>query len=172
MLRGDLENIVGKALKKNPQERYASVREFAEDLQRYLDDEPVLARPDSTWYRVRKFMARHRLPVAIAAIALLAVLATAVFAMSKAISRVGAGSCARAVLSRRGGRELPVHPDHRRARSGQARDRQRHARAERVPRELEYRDNPEDRAAVVAMLAQYYQTSGDVQRAERMLRQA
>src|SRR5215475_3589011 len=59
-LRGDLDTILAKALKKNPQERYASTRLFAEDLQRYLHHEPISARPDAMGYRARKFVRRHR----------------------------------------------------------------------------------------------------------------
>ena len=77
VLRGDLDNIVAKALQKNPQERYASVREFADDLKRYLHDEPVLARADSAFYRVRKFVVRNRLPVILGGTALAAILAIA-----------------------------------------------------------------------------------------------
>jgi serine/threonine-protein kinase len=84
VLRGDLDNIVAKALKKTPQERYASVKEFSDDLQRYLNNEPVLARADNTWYRVRKFVARNRLPVAIGATALAAVLVSAAVALFEA----------------------------------------------------------------------------------------
>jgi serine/threonine protein kinase/Tfp pilus assembly protein PilF len=58
-LRGDLEIIVAKALKKRPEERYASVMALAEDLRRYLAEEPILARPDSLVYRTRKFMRRN-----------------------------------------------------------------------------------------------------------------
>jgi eukaryotic-like serine/threonine-protein kinase len=60
LLRGDLDTIVGKALKKNPQERYASIKALADDLQRYLRDEPIGARPDAIVYRARKFVRRHR----------------------------------------------------------------------------------------------------------------
>ena len=63
-LRGDLDAILNKALKKRPEERYATVVAFAEDLQRHLDGHAVLARPDSRWYVARKFVARHRIPVA------------------------------------------------------------------------------------------------------------
>jgi tetratricopeptide (TPR) repeat protein len=63
-LRGDLDAILNKALKKRPEERYATVVAFAEDLQRHLDGHAVLARPDSHWYVARKFVARHRVPVA------------------------------------------------------------------------------------------------------------
>ncbi len=72
LFRGDLDNIVANALKKNPLERYASVKEFADDLRRYLHDEPVLARADNVGYRARKFIARNRLPVGIGAAALAA----------------------------------------------------------------------------------------------------
>ena len=59
-LEGDLETIVAKALKKDPRERYASVAELADDLKRYVDNQPISARPDSMGYRVRKFGRRHR----------------------------------------------------------------------------------------------------------------
>jgi serine/threonine protein kinase len=69
-LRGDLDTIVGKALKKNPQERYASVTGFADDLQRYLKHEPITARPDTLAYRSAKFLRRNRAVVTLTAIAL------------------------------------------------------------------------------------------------------
>jgi serine/threonine protein kinase len=69
-LRGDLDTIVGKALKKNPPERYASVTGFAEDLQRYLKHEPISARPDTLAYRTAKFLRRNRTVVTLTATAL------------------------------------------------------------------------------------------------------
>jgi serine/threonine protein kinase/tetratricopeptide (TPR) repeat protein len=68
-LRGDLETIVGKALKKNPAERYTSVAEFADDLRRYVGHEPIHARPDTVRYRTRKFVRRHRRMIGAAAVA-------------------------------------------------------------------------------------------------------
>lgn len=62
-LRGDLETIVAKALKKPPAERYATVQELRDDLQRHLDDQPVSAQPDTFGYRTRKFVQRHRAQV-------------------------------------------------------------------------------------------------------------
>ena len=59
-LRGDLDNIVLKALKKAPEERYPSAEQLSEDLRRYLRGFPVAARPDTTGYRVRKFAQRHK----------------------------------------------------------------------------------------------------------------
>jgi serine/threonine protein kinase len=59
-LQGDLDNILGKALKKAPDERYASVGAFADDLKRYLTHEPVKAHADTMTYRMTKFVRRHR----------------------------------------------------------------------------------------------------------------
>jgi serine/threonine protein kinase len=75
-LRGDLDTIVGKMMKKNPSERYGSVTALADDLSRYLNKQPISARPDSFWYRARKFVARNRVPVALGASALFLVIAS------------------------------------------------------------------------------------------------
>lgn len=74
-LRGDLDNILAKALKKRGAERYPTVTAFADELRRYLDHEPVGARADSLPYRARKFVRRHRLAVGAASVTLLALLA-------------------------------------------------------------------------------------------------
>ncbi|MCE4557077.1 serine/threonine-protein kinase [Roseateles cellulosilyticus] len=66
-LRGDLDNIVGKALKKDAAERYPTSAAFAEDLRRYLNDEPVSAHADSFGYRAKKFLRRRRREVALGA---------------------------------------------------------------------------------------------------------
>jgi eukaryotic-like serine/threonine-protein kinase len=63
-LRGDLDNIVLKALRKEPERRYVSVEQFAEDIRRYLEGMPVSAAPDSFHYRFNKFIRRHELGVA------------------------------------------------------------------------------------------------------------
>ncbi|HYJ42629.1 MAG TPA: serine/threonine-protein kinase [Steroidobacteraceae bacterium] len=60
-LRGDLDTIVLKALKKKPGERYATVHALADDIGRFLDGHPVLARPDSWTYRTSRLLRRHRL---------------------------------------------------------------------------------------------------------------
>jgi serine/threonine-protein kinase len=74
-LRGELDTIVTKALKKEPRERYASVSAFAEDLQRYMRDEPIHARPDTFAYRAAKFVRRHRVAVSLTMAVVLAVVA-------------------------------------------------------------------------------------------------
>ncbi len=76
-LRGDLETIVAKALKKDPRERYGSVSAFAEDLRRYISNESISARPDTLSYRAGKFVRRNRVAVALASLAVLATIAGA-----------------------------------------------------------------------------------------------
>ena len=67
-IEGDLDTIVAKALKKRPQERYASVAALADDLRRYLDHLPIRARPDTIAYRTAKFVRRRARAVAAAAV--------------------------------------------------------------------------------------------------------
>jgi serine/threonine protein kinase len=73
-LNGDLDNIVLMALRKEPQRRYASVDQFAQDIRRHLQHLPVLARKDTFGYRASKFIARHRTGVAAAAMVTIALL--------------------------------------------------------------------------------------------------
>lgn len=65
-LRGDLDTIVLKALKKPPGQRYESAAALADDLERYLAQEPIRARPDSRGYRTSMFLKRNRLPIGVA----------------------------------------------------------------------------------------------------------
>lgn len=68
-LSGDLDTILGKALKKSPHERYASVTAFADDLRRYLRHEAISVRPDTLAYRTAKFVRRNRVVVVLTTIA-------------------------------------------------------------------------------------------------------
>lgn len=81
-LAGDLDNIVLKALRKEPQRRYASVEQLAEDLTRHLEGRPVSARQDSWSYRAGKFVQRHKIGVA-AAILIAATLVTGVIVTAR-----------------------------------------------------------------------------------------
>jgi serine/threonine-protein kinase len=83
-LRGDLDTIVLKALKKSPTERYATADALLRDIAHYLRSEPVTARSDSSWYRLRKLVGRHKLPVAAGTGAALALIATAAVALADA----------------------------------------------------------------------------------------
>jgi len=62
-LRGDLDRIVLMALRKEPERRYGSAQELADDLERQLEGRPVRARPDSLWYRGSRFVRRNRAAV-------------------------------------------------------------------------------------------------------------
>jgi non-specific serine/threonine protein kinase/serine/threonine-protein kinase len=78
-LKGDLDAIVLKALRKEPERRYASVEQLSEDIRRHLSGRPVLARRGTTAYRTGKFVRRHRALLA-GAVLLLAALAGGVVA--------------------------------------------------------------------------------------------
>ena len=71
-LTGDLDAIVLKALQKDPARRYASAGDFSDDVERYVEGRTVLARPDSTVYRLGKLVRRHRLAAAAATLAVVA----------------------------------------------------------------------------------------------------
>jgi serine/threonine-protein kinase len=83
-LRGDLDNIVARALKKRPAERYASADAMADDLRRYLDRRPVRARADSLGYRAGRFLARNRLAVGAGVVVVLALVTGAGLAVWQA----------------------------------------------------------------------------------------
>jgi serine/threonine-protein kinase len=83
-LRGDLDTIVGKALKKLPGERYASVAALADDIRRYLAHQPITARPDTLRYRAGKFVRRNRAIVALAMLAGVAMMAGVVGTLHQA----------------------------------------------------------------------------------------
>jgi len=90
-VRGDLENIASKALKKSPNERYATVAAFEADLRNYLAGRPVSARGDDRWYRARKFIVRNRAAVAAAsAIALALVVGAGVAIWQANVARTEA----------------------------------------------------------------------------------
>jgi serine/threonine protein kinase len=68
-LKGDLEIILMKALRREPQERYATIEHFSEDLECYLESRPIRARKGDAWYRTRKFLRRYWLQAAAATLA-------------------------------------------------------------------------------------------------------
>ncbi len=77
----DLDTILLKALRKEPERRYGSASRLADDLHNYLEDLPVSARPDTLRYRSGKFLRRHRMPV-LTAVTLVLILVTAVVVTS------------------------------------------------------------------------------------------
>ncbi len=83
-LRGDLDNIILMALRKEPDRRYASVEQLAADICRHLEGRPVKARKDTVAYRTGKFLSRHRAGVAVSAVMAVAILAAASIAVREA----------------------------------------------------------------------------------------
>ena len=75
LLRGDLDNIVLKAMRKEPQRRYTSVEQFSNDIGRHLAKLPVIARPDTASYRAGKFIVRHSIGVATAGLIVITLVA-------------------------------------------------------------------------------------------------
>ena len=73
-LKGDLDNILLKALRKEPERRYGSVEQLAQDIRRHLEGRPVTARKDTIRYRTMKFAQRHKTGVAAAILAVLSLI--------------------------------------------------------------------------------------------------
>jgi eukaryotic-like serine/threonine-protein kinase len=94
-LAGDIDTIVLKALKKSPEERYASVSAFAQDIRNYMEGLPVSARPDSFAYRAGRFISRHKVPVLAACLATVVLVSGSVLFYRQA--RLAAEDSARAI---------------------------------------------------------------------------
>ena len=112
ILRGDLDTIAAKALKKSPTERYATANAFGEDIARFLRGDVVLAQPDSVAYRALKFARRHRVGIAAAGVLLLTLARRAGRHDLRSKGGIGTAGC---------GAASPValaHADRRRAREG------------------------------------------------------
>ena len=88
LLRGDLDNIVLKVLRKEPPRRYQSVEQLSEDIRRYLEELPVRARKDTAAYRAAKFVKRHKMGVtAVATVVLVLVIGIVATAREWAIAK-------------------------------------------------------------------------------------
>ena len=163
-LRGDLDAILNKALKKDPTQRYASVEALAQDFQRHLDQEPVLAQPDTIAYRAGKFVRRHRLQATAAGLVVMALLGGAGVALWQArearMQAARASTEAATAKAVQGFIEAVFH-----ANSGDQADPQK-ARdttarelldlgAQRIQQTLG--DQPEARLRLLAVLAQMYE---------------
>ncbi|MBL9078441.1 MAG: protein kinase [Planctomycetes bacterium] len=94
-LRSDLQTIVGKALQKEPERRYDSAQALADDLQRFLQNEPIRARPATAAYLLRRFARRHRGLVAGAVLAVVALLVGSGLAVAWAVRAEAAETTAR-----------------------------------------------------------------------------
>jgi serine/threonine protein kinase len=95
-LRGDLDNILMMALRKEPSRRYTSVDQLAQDIRRHLEHHPVLARKDTAAYRISKFIARYKAGVAVAALVMVTLLSALVVTLRQV--RIASAQRARAEL--------------------------------------------------------------------------
>jgi serine/threonine-protein kinase len=168
-LRGDLDNVVAKALKKAPGERYPTADAFAQDLHRYLNDEPVSARADSFVYRARKFVVRNALPVAAVTIVMLAILGAAIVSIWQAREATRQRDRALALSARNAAvvdfvtsMLLEVAPDDQPIRMSELL-----ARSEQILVASEIA--PEHQAATLDVLAEYYLSAGDAAKAQSLL---
>jgi eukaryotic-like serine/threonine-protein kinase len=171
-LRGDLDSIVLKALRKKPQERYATVAELADDIERYLQGGAVRARAGNKWYLARKFVARHRMAAATATM-VVAALATGLAGVSWDAHRI---ALERDYASQAAAREQAIRyylTNMFRASVAAHGQEPTTARAmldrsaQRVLRE--YKDDPLVRGKVVESLADLYGALEDVEGARPLL---
>ncbi|MGH9160423.1 MAG: tetratricopeptide repeat protein [Vicinamibacteraceae bacterium] len=174
-LRGDLETIVAVALKKDPRERYPSVMALADDLQHYLAQRPIRARPDTWIYRATTFVRRHvrGLAMAAAGVVLLAGLTgfyTVRLATERDRARLEAEKSAK-VSELLAGLLAGADPYATRESRGEPTVRELlDAGAERVQKELA--GQPELQAEMMTVIGRVYQRLGLHDRAQPLLEQA
>ncbi len=168
-LRGDLDNIVLKALDADPARRYSGARALAEDIERYLGGQPVLAHPPSRWYRATKFVDRHRGGVTVGFVLGIAVLVSLASALWQA--HVARQQAARADSVR----DFVVDLLRQTAPSGPASERPDvpalvYEAAAKLPTAL--RDQPLVRAELLVTLGNVLRNMNDPRRSEGLLRLA
>ncbi len=176
LLAGDLDTIVLKALRKEPDRRYASVSEMAEDLNRFLSGHPVLARPDTLGYRLSKFARRNRVAAGAAALVALSLAAGTVGTLWQASRAVSERDVARreAVKAESVSRLLIdmfrlSDPSESRGQTITAREILDRGAA-RV--ESDFRDQPDAQATLLDELGGVYQSLGLLNRAGDLLSHA
>ncbi len=173
-LRGDLDAIVAKALRKEPEQRYASVEALADDLNRHLALEPVQARRGAWRYRSGRFLRRHALATAFATLALIAVLAGSAFSLWQAsIARAErdraqiAATTAEAVTNFLTQLLAKATPDAGKGKELSVRDALDLAATDL---DKKFADQPEVRARVQMLLGNVYTILGDYEKADVQLR--
>ena len=168
-LRGDLDAVVARALQARPEDRYGSADALARDVARHLDGRPVDAHAGGVGYRAGRFVRRHRVGVAAAALALAAVLGGAAVAVWQAA--VAARERDRAVATTALFLDAlgDVDPERAGARALSAEDLLDRT-AERLRTGL--RRDPQTRAAAEAAIGKVYGSLGVFDRAERLQRDA
>jgi serine/threonine protein kinase/Tfp pilus assembly protein PilF len=182
-LRGDLDNIVCKAMHKVTERRYASAQQLASDIQRYLEGKPVIARRDTLSYRSSKFIQRHWLPVSfgIGMVALILAFAATMYTQSQRIAAErdrAAHLRERAELERARAEEVSSflvslfklsNPDENRGNQVTARELL-DAGAQGLKAALQ--DQPATKAALLATVGAVYDSLGQYQEALPLLQQS
>ncbi|MGE0464523.1 MAG: tetratricopeptide repeat protein [Vicinamibacterales bacterium] len=175
LLRGDLDTIVAKALKKEPSARYATVTALADDIRRFLDQQPITARPDSLRYRTTRFVQRHmRGVVASAAVMALGVAMTVLYTVQLAAERDRArreAEKAARVSEALTGLLTSADPISNRA-TGEALTVRGllDAGVERMQTDLA--DQPEAQAEILTVVGRLYRRFGEYDKAQQLLEQA
>ena len=176
LLTGDLDTIVLKAMAFDPARRYPSVDQFAEDVERFLRGEAVLARPDSWTYRTRKFIGRHRYTVGAASVASVTLVAFSIVTAVQSARVARERDRAEQALARASavnqflvGMFRQVDP--RQALGASLTAEQMLARAA-TNLQNDLRDQPEVRAELLQSLADVYKQLGRYQRSEELNVQA
>lgn len=155
-LAGDLDNIVARALRKDPAERYASVLALRDDIQRHLAHQPIMAQAESAASRARKFVRRHRAGVIAAGLVFVAIAAGLIGVVWQAQVARNEARKATAIRDFLVGifeRNSVAHPDGARARQTTAADLLAQS-AEQIRGTL--RDAPEVRSELLGVMAQLY----------------
>ncbi len=175
-LDGDLDAIVLKALRKEPEERYASADAMAEDIERYLGSLPVVARRGSRAYRARKFVARHRRGVGIGIV----LVVLAISGMAAIISAWGAAERARDRAQREARTATEVTEflvdvfggSDPLAQLGESVDAGTLLTRGRERIRVELLDEPGVRASMLAAIGEVYSNLGRYETADTLLREA
>ena len=172
-LKGDLETIVVKALKKSPNDRYASVEAFAQDIANYLQSMPIKARPDSRWYRSSRFVARHRVSVGAATVAVFAMLSGAGVALWQARAAAEERDRATSLALRNGdvNEFMGMLLTEAAASDKPITVNDMLARSEKLL-QVNAGGSSENRAAILAAIADLHSTFGDAGKSKELLDQA
>ncbi|MGE3277330.1 MAG: tetratricopeptide repeat protein [Vicinamibacterales bacterium] len=173
-LRGDLETILARALKRDPLERYASVEALADDLRRCLALEPIAARPDTMAYRAGKFARRHWRGLAAAAAVLTLIVGLVAFytvqlAAERDRAQLEAAKSARTselLTDLLTGADPFRTPDGTEPTVSNLLDRG----ADRISTELA--DQPELQAEMLALIGRTFERMGQMQKAQPVLERA